>query len=214
MKSYAEKQNVSDKNKLTVLILAILFGFFGAHRFYVKKSGTGFIWLFTAGLFGIGWIIDIICIASNSFRDKEGLIITNKKDVVPNSNVSKYSVSQIQNLYPSPDELDTKVNKKSEFIKRYNVFDENEQLESVFDTFQKIMSIYAAQSDEGSSDEQISTLTKQIEIYENFKQFCYNRHGRYQEEFSKRWEHCSNSTSENFEYILPYQIRLKQLKAS
>jgi TM2 domain-containing membrane protein YozV len=35
-----------------------IFGFFGAHRFYYGKKITGIIYLFTLGLFFIGWIID------------------------------------------------------------------------------------------------------------------------------------------------------------
>jgi hypothetical protein len=58
------------KSKVVALILCILFGYFGVHRFYVGKIGTGVIWLFTGGLFGVGWIIDIIIIILGGFRDK------------------------------------------------------------------------------------------------------------------------------------------------
>ena len=48
------------KNKNIALVLCILFGMFGAHKFYEGKTGMGLVYLFTAGLFMIGWIADII----------------------------------------------------------------------------------------------------------------------------------------------------------
>lgn len=61
---------ISRKSKTTALLLCIFLGGIGAHRFYVGKGGTGILYLFTAGFFGIGWIIDIIRIATGSFRDE------------------------------------------------------------------------------------------------------------------------------------------------
>jgi hypothetical protein len=61
------------KNKIVALILAIFLGGLGFHRFYVGKIGTGLLWLFTGGLFGIGWIIDIILIITGGFRDSAGM---------------------------------------------------------------------------------------------------------------------------------------------
>lgn len=48
------------KNKWVALLLCIFLGPFGAHKFYEGKIGMGILYFFTAGLFGIGWIIDII----------------------------------------------------------------------------------------------------------------------------------------------------------
>jgi TM2 domain-containing membrane protein YozV len=41
-----------------------IFGFTGSHRFYYGKPISGTIWFFTAGLFLIGWIIDLFLIPS------------------------------------------------------------------------------------------------------------------------------------------------------
>ena len=54
-----------DDNKSHNLLLGYLlwiFGFMGAHRFYYGRQISGTIWFFTAGLFLIGWIVDLFLI--------------------------------------------------------------------------------------------------------------------------------------------------------
>lgn len=62
----------SDKNKWVAFLLCFFLGTLGFHRFYVGKVGTGILYLFTLGLFGIGAIVDCIMILCGSFKDKHG----------------------------------------------------------------------------------------------------------------------------------------------
>jgi restriction system protein len=50
--------------KVTALLLCIFLGWLGAHKFYEGKTGLGVLYLFTCGLFFVGWFIDIIIIAT------------------------------------------------------------------------------------------------------------------------------------------------------
>ena len=47
-------------NKWVAFFLGLFLGVFGAHKFYEGKAGMGVLYLFTFGLFGIGWFIDLI----------------------------------------------------------------------------------------------------------------------------------------------------------
>lgn len=67
----------SQYNRLVALLLCIFVGVLGIHRFYVGKTGTGLIWLFTGGCFGIGVLVDLITICTGSFTDQYGMYLTN-----------------------------------------------------------------------------------------------------------------------------------------
>lgn len=70
---YQNRSMVSNCSKSTALLLCVFLGYFGAHHFYARKAGMGLLYFFTFGLFGIGWLVDIIRIASGSFKDSFGL---------------------------------------------------------------------------------------------------------------------------------------------
>lgn len=56
---HTEKEST---HSLVVGYVVWIFGFLGAHRFYYGKQISGTIYLFTFGLFFIGWIIDLFLI--------------------------------------------------------------------------------------------------------------------------------------------------------
>ena len=65
----------SEKGFVPTLLLCLLLGGLGIHRFYVGKIGTGILMIFTFGGLGIWVLIDLIMIAVGSFKDKSGLPI-------------------------------------------------------------------------------------------------------------------------------------------
>lgn len=67
MSSFSEYDKLDSKNVNNVntnekdyTVLTILGGMFGLHKFARREYGKGFLYLFTAGLFLIGWIYDSI----------------------------------------------------------------------------------------------------------------------------------------------------------
>lgn len=62
-----------------VFLLLFLAGGIGAHRFYVGKRASGFLYLLTLGLFSIGVIVDMIQFLCGNFTDSKGNVITKDK---------------------------------------------------------------------------------------------------------------------------------------
>lgn len=70
-----EESRISPKSRVVCLLLCLLLGALGVHRFYVGKTGTGILMLLTLGGLGIWNLIDLIMIIVGSFTDKEGLVV-------------------------------------------------------------------------------------------------------------------------------------------
>lgn len=66
---------VSEKSFVATLLLALIVGPLGVHRFYVGKVGTGILHLVTLGAFGIWTLVDIVLIAVGRFTDGSGASI-------------------------------------------------------------------------------------------------------------------------------------------
>lgn len=50
------------KNKWISFFLCLFLGFLGIHKFYEGKIIFGLLYMFTAGIFGIGVVVDLILI--------------------------------------------------------------------------------------------------------------------------------------------------------
>ena len=70
---------VETKDWLTTFLLCLFLGGLGVHRYYVGKIGTGILYTLTAGLFGIGYLVDFIKILCGKFTDKDGNLIQREK---------------------------------------------------------------------------------------------------------------------------------------
>ena len=69
---YVEEE-ASDKSRFIALLLLFpIFGIFGIHRFYGGRPLIGLLFLFTGGLAGIGWMVDIVMTVFGRIRDGEG----------------------------------------------------------------------------------------------------------------------------------------------
>ena len=55
---------INDTHSLLIGYLLWIFGFLGAHRFYFGRPVSGAIYLFTFGLLGIGWLVDLFLMPS------------------------------------------------------------------------------------------------------------------------------------------------------
>lgn len=53
------------------LLICFFTGIFGGHKFYEGKIGWGILYLLTAGLFGVGYVVDVVLCAVNYAKDIE-----------------------------------------------------------------------------------------------------------------------------------------------
>ena len=65
----------SSKNLTIAVLLCLLLGLLGIHRFYLGKIGTGILMILTLGGLGIWVTIDLIMLVCGSAKDKNGNVL-------------------------------------------------------------------------------------------------------------------------------------------
>ncbi|HEY4100926.1 MAG TPA: TM2 domain-containing protein [Gemmatimonadales bacterium] len=66
----------SPRSRTVALILAVVLGVFGAHRFYLGRTRSAVLQILTLGGLGVWWFYDLVLVASGSMRDAEGRLVT------------------------------------------------------------------------------------------------------------------------------------------
>lgn len=69
---YPEQSVRSDKARVTVLILCLLLGLWGGHRFYVGRKKTAILQILTIGGLALWVVYDLILILVGDFEDGDG----------------------------------------------------------------------------------------------------------------------------------------------
>ncbi len=65
-------QTTKGKSQVIALVLVLLVGYLGVHRFYLGHTGIGVLMLLTGGLCGILTLIDLIRIITGDLKPKGG----------------------------------------------------------------------------------------------------------------------------------------------
>jgi len=72
-----ETPQTSERSRSVALILGVLGGVFGFHRFYVGRPQSGVLMALTFGGLGMWWLYDMVVVVAGEFRDSEGLLVRN-----------------------------------------------------------------------------------------------------------------------------------------
>lgn len=154
----------ANKNEKILLVLCVFGGFFGLHHFYCGNVKKALIYFFTAGLFGLGWIVDIFIIVLLNIESPEkklrrkGIAITTHSKSVENPYKNAVPYDVFSNSYI---ERRTKTTPSN-----YVVFDtETTGLEPEID---KIIEISAIKFKDNKKIDKFSTLVNPLTKIDNF----------------------------------------------
>lgn len=107
---------------MSKFLITLFFGWSGAHKFMEKKIGVGILYLFTFGLFGVGWIVDSV----HAYRDISKSAPSDSNPIelsVAGTYYRKDNIASILNknrLYNSGDDIFIEKAKENKRIYKYN----------------------------------------------------------------------------------------------
>lgn len=83
------------------IFLAVFLGWAGGYRFYKKQKGLGFLYLLTFGLFGIGWLVDVIVAIITYLQSKQSTKEPEPMQIAPSDDAPSY-MRLNKKLYTEP----------------------------------------------------------------------------------------------------------------
>ena len=107
---------------MSKFLITLFFGWSGAHKFMESKIGVGILYLFTFGLFGVGWIVDSV----HAYRDISKSAPSDSNSIelsVAGTYYRKDNIASILNknrLYNSGDGVFIEKAKENKRIYKYN----------------------------------------------------------------------------------------------
>jgi TM2 domain-containing membrane protein YozV len=72
-----ELPEVSERSRSVALVLGLMGGVFGLHRFYAGRTQSGVVMVITLGGLGIWWLYDMVTLVAGEFRDADDLPLRN-----------------------------------------------------------------------------------------------------------------------------------------
>lgn len=134
-------------------LITFFLGPFGVHKFVQKKYGLGFLYLFTCGLFGIGWFVDVIAAFIALFTSKE----TSSNQQYINS---LYSEMNQQTIYDSTARI---------YIDKY--YKGMEEIESMWSVMYNLKIVNGEQADifESKCKSNLIDLYQMLDVNKKYK---------------------------------------------
>lgn len=66
------KNDEASQSRIIAFLLCLFFGYLGFHRFYTGSIFLGLLYLFTWGILGIGWFLDMLWLLCGTYRNGRG----------------------------------------------------------------------------------------------------------------------------------------------
>jgi len=111
-----ELPEVSERSRSVALVLGLLGGVFGLHRFYVGRAQSAVAMVLTLGGMGIWWLYDMVTLVAGEFRDVDDLPLRNWHVAETVAGGGATSSRQVQQLTEQMDQVQRQLGELAERV--------------------------------------------------------------------------------------------------